>query len=339
VPAFAAESLLDLHDGWVDDRLIEDEVLYDVELECIFAEDWTLVAHEGDLTGVGNYVTTYVGEDPLVVVRQADGQIAAFLNSCRHRGFKVCRSAAGSAERFVCGNHGWTYAISGELQLIGDKPADLLVEPGIGLVPLPHVRLHDGWIMVSWSERQPAGSPWMILDNATPIGPPDRVWLPVNWKTAAIRLRSFIGDLADAVHPPNLGGPYLSPATHTIHTLRPSGHSRTELTTWRLIGAGAAADGLVERLASSDLELDAMPASTETMVSLRRGASLAQASTDDHDNGEADACAPPAVPRQVIRRRLDGSIATGVYSAWFERLDTITRQRLGVIGASASGAP
>ena len=276
--ATTALKLLDLREGWVDDRLIEDEALYDVELERIFAEDWTLVGHEGHLPGVGDFVTTHVGEDPLVVVRLVDGQVAVYLNSCRHRGLQVCRPASGNADRFVCANHGWTYALTGELQSIGDRPAEPLVGPGIGLVPVAHLAIHHGWIMVSWSESQPAGSPQQLLPAAAPIAPPQRVRLPVNWKTAAIRLRSFIGaDAADTT----LAGPYVSAATGTVHTLQPRGYGQTELTTWRLDGASSAADALAARLSASDLRLDPMPQINETRVSLRR--STEPAPVHEHD--------------------------------------------------------
>lgn len=339
--ATTAPRLLDLREGWVDDRLIEDEALYDVELERIFAEDWTLVAHEQQLPSVGDYVTTYVGEDPLVVVRHADGQVAAFLNSCRHRGLQVCRSASGNAARFACANHGWTYAITGELRSIGDQPAEPLVGPGIGLVPIAHLTIHDGWIMVSWSEGQPPGSPWQQLGPVAPVAPPQRVRLSVNWKTAAIRLRELIG--GDAGHT-TLAGPYVSAATGTVHTLQPRGFGQTELTTWRLDEASSAADALAARLNASDLRLDLLPEINETRVSLRRSTGPAPAHEhddhhhDDHHHADgAPSCAPPTVAQPVVRRRLADSTATGVYAAWLERLDDRTRQRLGVAAGAAAG--
>lgn len=353
VPNAATNRLLDLSEGWVDDRLIEDEALYDVELERIFAEDWTLVAHELQLPGRGDYLTTSVGEDPLLVVRGVDGQIAAFLNSCRHRGLQVCRSETGTAERFVCPHEGWTYALSGELRSIRDQPAEPLVGRGIGLAPVAHLAIDHGWIMVSWSDSRPDRPRWQPLMDATPTGVPQRVSLPVDWKTAAIRLRSFLGadveqggvEYGDPGGPYVLGGPYVSASSATVHTLQPRGSARSELTTWRLIGADsaadAAADALAARLGASDLFLDLLAPMTETRVSLRRPPEpvapepeLPGAARDADHSDEAPSCAPAPVPHAVVRRRLD-LVGRGVYSAWAERLDEATRQRLGITGGVA----
>ncbi len=341
----AANHLLDLSAGWVDDRLIEDEALHDVELERIFAEDWTLVAHELQLPGRGDYLTTSVGEDPLLVVRGVDGQIAAFLNLCRHRGLQVCRSETGTAERFVCPHEGWTYALSGELRSIRDQPAEPLVGRGIGLVPVAHLAIDHGWIMVSWSDGRPDRPRWQPLMDATPTGVPQRVSLPVDWKTAAIRLRSFLGADVEQADPFVLGGPYVSASTASVYTLQPRGSARSELTTWRLVGADsatdAAADALAARLGASDLVLDVLAPMTETRVSLRRSPESVPpepvptgAARDADHSDEASSCAPAPVPHAAVRRRLD-SVGRGVYSAWAERLDEPTRQRLGITGGVA----
>lgn len=331
--------------------MIEDEALYDVELERIFAEDWTLVAHELQLPGRGDYLTTSVGEDPLLVVRGLDGQIAAFLNSCRHRGLQVCRSEAGTAERFVCPHEGWTYALSGELRSIRDQPAEPLVGRGIGLVPVAHLAIDHGWIMVSWSDGQPDRPRWQPLMDTTPTGVPQRVSLPVDWKTAAIRLRSFLGayveqggvEHGDPGGSYLLGGPYVSVSTASVYTLQPRGSARSELTIWGLIGADSATDAaahaLASRLGASDLSLDVLAPMTETRVSLRRTPErvpseleLPSAAGDADQSGDAPSCAP--VPHAVVRRRLD-SVGRGVYSAWAEQLDEPTRQRLGIVGGVA----
>lgn len=327
-----AERLLNLSEGWVDDRLIEDDALYDVELERIFAEDWTLVAHETHLSQSGAFVTTHVGEDPLVVVRQDDGSMRAFLNSCRHRGLQVCRPPSGVAAEFVCGNHGWTYALSGELSTIGGVPAEPLVGSGIGLVPVAHLATREGWVKVSWSDEDPGSPVWGAFAGAAPTGAPERVSLAVNWKTAAIRLRERIG--AEAAAAP-LGGPYESAATQSVHTLQPRGSGQTVLTTWRLAHSDAL-DVMLADLTASDLRLPVRAAVVETRVSVRR-AQLVEATHeahDGHDHADGHSCAPPLGARPVIQRAL-GPVGVAVYSAWAARLDDVTRQRVGVFADAA----
>ena len=56
-----------------------------------------------------------MGEDPVLVVRDNDGHVRAFLNVCRHRGNRLCRADAGNAASFTCAYHGWTYRNDGRL--------------------------------------------------------------------------------------------------------------------------------------------------------------------------------------------------------------------------------
>jgi 3-phenylpropionate/trans-cinnamate dioxygenase alpha subunit len=51
----------------------------------------------------------------VLVIRQKDGSVKALLNSCSHRGMKVCRADLGNAKSFTCTYHGWTYDSSGAL--------------------------------------------------------------------------------------------------------------------------------------------------------------------------------------------------------------------------------
>ncbi len=56
-----------------------------------------------------------MGEDSVLICRDDDGIVRVFLNSCRHRGMKVCRADRGNARQFTYGFHGWTYANTGKM--------------------------------------------------------------------------------------------------------------------------------------------------------------------------------------------------------------------------------
>jgi ethylbenzene dioxygenase alpha subunit len=106
---------MDLSEGWVDRRIFWDEAIYERELEAIFARCWQFVAHESQLPNTGDFLTTYLGEDGVIVARHADGKVYAFLNACTHRGNKICFADEGSARRFNCNYHGWSFNTAGEL--------------------------------------------------------------------------------------------------------------------------------------------------------------------------------------------------------------------------------
>jgi phenylpropionate dioxygenase-like ring-hydroxylating dioxygenase large terminal subunit len=54
-----------------------------------------------------------MGEESMILCRDRAGQIHVFLNSCRHRGMKVCRHDEGNTVEFLCPYHGWSYATDG----------------------------------------------------------------------------------------------------------------------------------------------------------------------------------------------------------------------------------
>lgn len=111
----AIRALVDQDKGLLDPRIYADQDLYEIELERVFARSWLLLGHEAHIPKTGDYLTTYMGEDPVIMVRQKDGSIKVFLNQCRHRGMRICRSDAGNAKAFTCTYHGWAYDIAGNL--------------------------------------------------------------------------------------------------------------------------------------------------------------------------------------------------------------------------------
>ncbi len=83
-------------EGAIQDRSIFwDEDIYQKEMEEIFARCWLFLTHESIIPDEGDYQATTMGEDSVVVARQKDGTIKAFVNSCTHRGNAVCFSDGG----------------------------------------------------------------------------------------------------------------------------------------------------------------------------------------------------------------------------------------------------
>jgi glycine betaine catabolism A len=92
-----------------------EEQLHRLDLELIFYREWLFAAHEAELTEAGSYLTLQIGTYPIVLVRSASGIIRAFINSCRHRGSRVCAAERGRAAKLVCPYHQWTYDLDGRL--------------------------------------------------------------------------------------------------------------------------------------------------------------------------------------------------------------------------------
>jgi 3-phenylpropionate/trans-cinnamate dioxygenase subunit alpha len=112
----SAERYVNIDEGLVSRKIFFDPEVYQLELERIFARSWLFLGHESQIPEPGDHMTAYMGEDPVIIVRGDDGKIRGFLNSCRHRGMKVCRADRGNARQFTCSFHGWTYGNRGELK-------------------------------------------------------------------------------------------------------------------------------------------------------------------------------------------------------------------------------
>lgn len=92
----------------------------------------------------GSFLTADVDGVPVLVSRDADGVLGAFLNVCRHRGTQVVADACGEGRRsFVCPYHAWTYGTDGRLLGIPHAAGFPQVERGrCGLVRLPVADAH-----------------------------------------------------------------------------------------------------------------------------------------------------------------------------------------------------
>jgi choline monooxygenase len=85
------------------------------EHDLIFLRSWQYVGHVGQAAEPGSYFTGTLGLAPVVVTHAHDGELRAFLNVCRHRGFVVA-DGAGRRATLQCRYHAWTYELDGRLR-------------------------------------------------------------------------------------------------------------------------------------------------------------------------------------------------------------------------------
>lgn len=141
------------------------------ELDRIWHRDWVFAAHDCELADAGAFVTLQVGEYPVLLVRGADGGIAAFHNVCRHRGARICAAAHGSVSRFKCRYHQWTYDLEGRLTYARDMPEGF--DPKWhGLRPL-HCQSVAGYLFVCVAAEAPDFAPFRAA--VTPYLAPHRL--------------------------------------------------------------------------------------------------------------------------------------------------------------------
>jgi len=99
----------------VDRGIFVDEALFDLEMKRIWERVWVYLAHESQLPKPKDFLTTWIGQTPIMVNRSKTGVLQAFVNSCTHRGATVCRKAKGNSGTFVCPFHGWAFNSEGKL--------------------------------------------------------------------------------------------------------------------------------------------------------------------------------------------------------------------------------
>ena len=85
-----------------------------LERERIFLPEWVCLGHAGEIPNPGDYFTTELADESLLIVRGEDAEVRVLTNVCRHRGMRL-RSAPGCESRLSCPYHGWTYDLSGRL--------------------------------------------------------------------------------------------------------------------------------------------------------------------------------------------------------------------------------
>ena len=88
---------------------------FDHERRSVFMQEWICVGRTDEIASTGDYLTHDVAGIPVLVVRQKDGSIEAFVNACAHRFACLMPDAKGSAKRFTCRYHAWTYDLDGQL--------------------------------------------------------------------------------------------------------------------------------------------------------------------------------------------------------------------------------
>lgn len=193
--------LVDNEHGLVSRRIFADPAIYELELERIFSRVWLFLGHESQIAQPGDFVQTRMGNEPVILCRNASGEIQAFINTCRHRGNRVCRVDQGRTTRFMCAYHGWTYDLDGKLVGVPgfeERYYGELDREQWGLIPVARVTSYKGLIFGTFDpsavslESYLGDSRWAldyILDQAPGgtevVGGVFKWIIKSNWKFSA----------------------------------------------------------------------------------------------------------------------------------------------------------
>ena len=102
-------------------RIFTDEEIFDLEMKHIFEGSWVYVAHESQVAKPNDFITSYIGRQPIILTRTREGGLAGMLNACQHRGATLEPSKCGNKKLFVCPFHGWSYENNGKVVSCGEN--------------------------------------------------------------------------------------------------------------------------------------------------------------------------------------------------------------------------
>lgn len=202
--------MVDPTNGRIDRKIFSDEEIYRQEMVSVFGRAWLLIGHESQIPNVGDFFVSRMGEDSVILTRDKDGVVRVLLNTCRHRGMRVCRYDEGNTKRFYCPYHAWTYGLDGELVSVPNYPA--VYDPPFdlkawGLKQPAQVASFRGFVWATWDADAPSFDdylgdlrqslweglgPWDGGDGEIEVLPGVQKWIvPCNWKIVA---ENFAGD-------------------------------------------------------------------------------------------------------------------------------------------------
>lgn len=123
------------------------------ERQSVFMREWICVGRADEITAAGDYLTHEIAGVPVLVVRHEDGTVRGFVNACAHRFACLMPDEKGSAKRFTCRYHAWTYDLGGKLV----RAPFMDMKQGFdrarhGLRKL-HVEIWEGFVYVTLAEK------------------------------------------------------------------------------------------------------------------------------------------------------------------------------------------
>jgi len=196
------------------DVYLSDEI-FELEMRHLWRSTWIYVGHDSQVPLTGDYYTTEIARQPVIMLRDNDGAVRVLMNRCAHKGAQLVSARSGHCEGGLlrCPYHGWTYRLDGSVRTIPiksgyDGTALAQTQSARGVVPVANVENYRGFVFARFSERGPGfreyfGDSLSSIDNMVDRAPEGRLEVAggtlrymhdCNWKM-------FVENLNDTMHP------------------------------------------------------------------------------------------------------------------------------------------
>jgi len=191
-----------------------DREVFDLEMEQLWHHAWLYVGHDSQVPDAGDFYTTHLARDPVIMIRGSDGRVRVLPNRCAHKGTRLASAVSGKCAGGMlrCPYHGWTYRLDGTLRTVPlksgyDGTAFASSPAAQGLPEVSSVN-YRGFVFARLSNTGPAfedyfGESLSSIDNMVERSPEGRLEVAggvlrylhdCNWKM-------FVENLNDAMHP------------------------------------------------------------------------------------------------------------------------------------------
>jgi len=189
--------------------------IFDLEMTQLWRNTWIYVGHDSQIPSPGDYFTTNIALQPVILLRDNSGQIRVLMNRCAHKGAKLVSAPHGHCEAGLlrCPYHGWTYLLDGSIRTIPmksgyDATGLAASDSAKGIVSLPNVAVYRGFVFARLAAEGPGfeeyfGDALTSIDNMVDRSPEGRLEVAggvlrymhdCNWKM-------FVENLNDTMHP------------------------------------------------------------------------------------------------------------------------------------------
>ena len=191
-----------------------DPALFDLEMRQLWRNTWIYLGHDSQVPHPGDFYSTQIAHEPLIMIRGADGRVRVLPNRCAHKGTKLLGAVSGKCPggAIRCPYHGWTYRLDGSLRTVPLKSGYEGTgfeqsEAAQGLREICAVN-YRGFVFVRLAAEGPDfhdyfGESLSSIDNMVDRSPAGRLEVAggvlrylhdCNWKM-------FVENLNDAMHP------------------------------------------------------------------------------------------------------------------------------------------
>src|SRR5258705_6519911 len=162
-----------------------DPELFELEMRQLWRNTWIFVGHDSQVPQAGDYYTTQIGSQPVIMLRDADGRGNVLMNRCAHKGARLATATHGNCGSMLrCSYHRWTYRLDGSVRTIPLKSG--YAETALGesqaarcVVKLAHGENYRGFVFARLGDTGPGfheyfGEALTSIDNMADRSPEGR---------------------------------------------------------------------------------------------------------------------------------------------------------------------